>query len=66
MFVDAEGNVTSTFLKSNLDDITSLEKWIVVSGCNFDKRNKLDEQLVNFSQDNFTMTLSGVINQWVV
>ena len=43
MFVDAEGNVTSTFLKSNLDDVTSLEKWIVVSGCNFDKRNKLDE-----------------------
>ena len=43
MFVDAEGYVTTSVLTSNLDDESSLEKWIIVSGCNIDLRDKLGD-----------------------
>ena len=66
MLVDADGNVATSVLSSNIDEETSDKKWIVVAGCNFDLINKSEEQLVNFSQDNFTLTIPDVTNQWEV
>jgi hypothetical protein len=36
MFVDADGNPTTSVFKHNLDDATSETKWIIIQGCNFD------------------------------
>lgn len=49
-----------------MNDDSTDQKWILLSGCNFESQNRPDEFLINFSQDIFTVTFPGVINQWEV
>lgn len=66
MFVDANGNKTTSAFKHNLDDPAEEKKWIAVSGCNFDPINKTTEQLANFAQNLFVVKFNNVTNPWVV
>ena len=47
-------------------DFNIEEKWIVLFGCNFDPKGKSEEQIVNFKQNYFEVTLNNLINPWVV
>ena len=49
MFVDAEGNKKTSGFKHNLNETDEEQKWIAVSGCNFDPLNKTTDQLANFA-----------------
>jgi hypothetical protein len=66
MFIDAEGNPTTSVFKHNLDDATSETKWIIIQGCKFNPVDKTPEQLSLYLQNKFMVKLPGLTNPWTV
>ena len=66
MFVDSNGNRTTSAFSHNIDDPTEEKKWIAVEGCRFDPVEKTTEQLKDFSQNLFVVKFFNIMNPWIV